>query len=88
MSTRMEVHSAFMCDNIKIIVATVAFGMGIDKANIRCILHFGLPKAIEQYYQQVGRAGRDASLSVCLLYYHNNDLSFKVFFLYIYFFFL
>jgi ATP-dependent DNA helicase RecQ len=52
-STKTSVHSAFLADELEVVVATVAFGMGIDKSNIRNIIHFGTPSTLEAYYQQV-----------------------------------
>ena len=66
-------QAQFVRDNIQIVVATIAFGMGINKPNIRFVIHFDLPKNIESYYQQIGRAGRNGLPAQCLLLYGYSD---------------
>ena len=71
---RIEVQDKFMVSDNIVIVATIAFGMGIDKSNIRNIVHYAVPKSLEGYSQEIGRAGRDGLESVCMIYLCAEDI--------------
>jgi ATP-dependent DNA helicase RecQ len=77
---REHIHEQFLADELDVVVATTAFGMGIDKPNVRFVVHADIPESLDSYYQEIGRAGRDGEPAAAVLHYRSEDLGLRKFF--------
>src|SRR6202158_1591913 len=80
-AARRENQEKWMADEVRVMVGTMAFGLGINKAAVRAVIHLSLPKSVEQYYQEAGRAGRDALLADCFLFWQKKDTGLHAYFI-------